>query len=120
MTTINAESEALAVSWVGRPIKRKEDLRLIRGRGQYLADIKLPGMVHAFFVRSKHAHARLKSVDVSRALSVPGVVAAYSGADLLKLGMRELLIPELQRRGLTRTEYRGTTLRDLLAQDTPA
>lgn len=95
MTTINAESEALAGSWVGRPIKRKEDLRLIRGRGQYLADIKLPGMVHAFFVRSKHAHARLKSVDVSRALSVPGVVAAYSGADLLKLGMRELLIPEL-------------------------
>jgi len=76
-------------------MKRKEDLRLIRGQGQYLADMKALGMLHACFVRSRYAHARLKSIDVSRARAIEGVVAVFTGADLLELGMRELLIPQL-------------------------
>jgi len=81
--------------WVGQPLKRKEDARLLRGRGQYLADMQLPRMVHACFVRSRHAHARLGHVDLAAALEVPGIVAGFTGADLLRKGMRELLIPEL-------------------------
>lgn len=81
--------------WVGRPLKRKEDRRLLRGRGEYLADMQLPRMLHAHFVRSRHAHARLLSVDLSAALDVPGVVAGYTGADLARRGMRPLLIPDL-------------------------
>lgn len=95
MSGMNSPAEAMTGPWVGRPMKRKEDLRLIRGQGQYLADLKLPGMVHAFFVRSRQAHARIKAIDVSRARVVPGVVAVFTGTDLLKLGMRELLIPPL-------------------------
>ena len=95
MIGTEAGAENATGPWVGRPLKRKEDLRLIRGQGQYLADMVIPGMVHAYFIRSKHAHARLKSIDVSRGLAVPGVVAIYTGRDLLALGMRELLIPPL-------------------------
>ncbi|MCP5364533.1 MAG: xanthine dehydrogenase family protein molybdopterin-binding subunit [Hyphomicrobiales bacterium] len=95
MIRTKGAEEGATDPWVGRSIKRKEDLRLIRGQGRYLADMKLPGMVHAFFVRSKYAHARITSIDVSRARAVPGVVAVFTGADLLKLGMRELLIPPL-------------------------
>ena len=95
MTTRSTAPEGMTGPWVGRPMKRKEDLRLIRGQGQYLADMKVPGMLLAGFVRSKYAHARLKSIDVSRARAIEGVVAVFTGADLLKIGMRELLIPQL-------------------------
>ena len=81
--------------WVGRPLKRKEDARLLRGKGQYIADMKLPNMLHVHFVRSTHAHARLIEIDFSAALAVPGVVAGFTGADLLENGMREMLIPSL-------------------------
>lgn len=81
--------------WVGRPLKRKEDPRLLRGQGQYIADLQLPRMVHAAFVRSRHSHARLLAVDLSAALKLPGVVAGFTGADLVRVGMREFLIPDL-------------------------
>mgnify|MGYP000911231467 CR=1 FL=1 len=81
--------------WVGQPLKRKEDARLLRGKGQYLADLQLPRTLHACFVRSRHAHARLGRIDLSAALEVPGVVAGFTGTDLLRKGMRKLLIPEL-------------------------
>lgn len=81
--------------WVGRPMKRKEDVRLVRGQGQYLADMSLPGMLHVHFVRSKHAHARIVDIDLSKALAAPGVVAGFTGKDLLAQGMREVLIPSL-------------------------
>ncbi|MEM0382217.1 MAG: molybdopterin cofactor-binding domain-containing protein [Nitrososphaerota archaeon] len=66
----------------GAKIRRKEDLRLLTGRGKYTADIYLPGTVHAFFVRSTYAHARIRSVDVSDALGVEGVIAAFTGQDI--------------------------------------
>src|SRR5438309_12039547 len=62
----------------GAPEKRREDPRFITGRGQYVDDVKLPGMTHAAFVRSPHAHARLKRVDAAPARAVPGVVAVYT------------------------------------------
>ncbi|MDW8043530.1 MAG: molybdopterin cofactor-binding domain-containing protein [Nitrososphaerota archaeon] len=66
----------------GAKVKRKEDPRLITGKGRFTADITLPGTVYAHFVRSPYAHARIKSVDVSRALKADGVIAAFTGRDL--------------------------------------
>ncbi len=71
--------------FVGKSILRREDQRLLTGRGEYIADLKLPGMLHAAFVRSQMAHARIRSVDLSRALAAPGVVYAISGPDLMEL-----------------------------------
>lgn len=67
---------------VGRPIPRNEDARLLTGRALFVDDVDLPGMVHAAFVRSPHAHARIVRVDTRRALARKGVVAVYSAADL--------------------------------------
>ena len=69
-------------SWMGARLERKEDLRLITGRGKYVADIVLPGMLHAAFVRSDYAHARIKSVDTSEAAALPGVVAIITGEEM--------------------------------------
>ena len=66
----------------GKSIKRREDPRFITGRGQYVDDLKLPGMTYAAFVRSPHAHARIKSIDVSQAKAHPGVVAVFTGKDM--------------------------------------
>jgi carbon-monoxide dehydrogenase large subunit len=84
----------------GASIKRREDPRFITGKGQYTDDVKLPGQTCAVFVRSPHAHARVKRVDVSRARSVPGVVAAFTGRDLAQGGVNPLpcgwLLPDLK------------------------
>ncbi|HTZ77626.1 MAG TPA: xanthine dehydrogenase family protein molybdopterin-binding subunit [Stellaceae bacterium] len=71
--------------FVGQPILRREDHRLLRGQGQYVADLVLPRMLHAAFVRSPMAHARIKSVDLARAKAVPGVALALAGAELMRL-----------------------------------
>src|SRR5579885_1768556 len=71
--------------FVGRPILRREDHRLLTGQGQFIADIVLPRMLHAVFVRSSAAHARIRTVDVSRAAAAPGVALALSGAELARL-----------------------------------
>lgn len=71
-----------AARYVGARVARLEDPRLLTGRGRYLDDIVLPGMVHAAFARSPHAHARLTRVDVTRARAYPGVLGAWSGEDL--------------------------------------
>jgi carbon-monoxide dehydrogenase large subunit len=67
---------------VGTRLKRKEDDRFIRGQGRYLDDIKLPGMLHLELLRSPYAHARIRSIDTSRARALPGVVAVITGQDL--------------------------------------
>jgi len=68
--------------WVGRPQLRREDARLLTGQTSWTDNIRLPGMLHAAILRSPMAHARIVSVDVSAAQERPGVVAAFSGADL--------------------------------------
>src|SRR5580692_3363794 len=76
MTAIAAER------YTGASIKRSEDPRILTGAGRYVDDIKLPGMLHAAFVRSPLAHAHVLSVDVSAARALPGVIAVLTGADL--------------------------------------
>ena len=66
----------------GAPIKRNEDARLLTGRAQFIDDVRLPGILHAAFVRSPHAHARIASIDASAALRQAGVVAVYTAASL--------------------------------------
>ena len=68
--------------YIGRSVPRREDRRLLLGQGSYVADLVLPGMVHAAFARSQLAHARIVSVDFARALAEPGAVFALSGAEL--------------------------------------
>jgi carbon-monoxide dehydrogenase large subunit len=65
----------------GSAIKRREDPRFITGRGQYVDDVKLPGMTHAAFARSPHAHATIRGINTAAAKAVPGVVAVYTGQD---------------------------------------
>ena len=72
----------VAERYTGASIKRSEDPRILTGAGRYVDDIKLPGMLHAAFVRSPLAHAHVLSVDVSAAQALPGVVAVLTGADL--------------------------------------
>lgn len=67
--------------------KRVEDIRFTQGKGNYVDDVKLPGMLFGDFVRSPHAHARIVSIDVSRAKALPGVVAVLTAADLKPLGL---------------------------------
>src|SRR5215813_2547622 len=67
---------------VGSSIKRREDPRFITGKGNYTDDLKLAGMTYAAFVRSPHAHAKIRSIDVSKAKAVPGVVAVFTGKDM--------------------------------------
>jgi aerobic carbon-monoxide dehydrogenase large subunit len=71
--------------YVGRSLLRREDRRLLTGQGQFIADLVLPRMLHAVVVRSPVAHARIRSVDLSRAATAPGVVLVLNGADLLQL-----------------------------------
>jgi carbon-monoxide dehydrogenase large subunit len=68
--------------FVGRSVPRTEDPRLVCGDGEFVADVVLPGMLHATFVRSPHARAYVRSIDTSEAMRVPGVVAVLTGADL--------------------------------------
>ncbi len=68
--------------YVGSGVLRKEDPRLLTGQGRYVDDLNLPGMAWMALVRSPYGHARIKAVDVAPARAMPGVVAAYSGADL--------------------------------------
>jgi carbon-monoxide dehydrogenase large subunit len=70
---------------VGRSLLRREDRRLLIGQGQFIADLEMPRMLHAAFVRSPVPHARIRALDLSPAVAAPGVVLALSGADLLQL-----------------------------------
>ncbi len=71
--------------YVGASVKRKEDPRLITGSSNYVDDIKLSGIAHVVFVRSAYAHARIKGIDTSAALAVPGVIDVMDGQDLAKI-----------------------------------
>jgi aerobic carbon-monoxide dehydrogenase large subunit len=78
----------MSATGIGATVRRKEDQRFITGKGHYTADVNRPGQTHACFVRSPHAHARIKGVDAEAAKAMPGVVAVLTGADLAtdKLG----------------------------------
>jgi carbon-monoxide dehydrogenase large subunit len=72
---------------IGSPVPRKEDLRLLTGRGCYSDDFNFPGQAYAAMVRSPHAHALIRGIDASQALTLPGVFCVLTGADVLAEGL---------------------------------
>ena len=76
-----------AIGGMGHSVKRKEDPRFIRGKGEYIDDVNLPGQLWLDIVRSPYAHATIKGIDASEALKIPGVLAVITGADLEKAGL---------------------------------
>ncbi len=77
----------MADDGIGVSVKRKEDYRFLTGNGHFTDDISQPGQVHARFVRSPHAHAKIKSIDTTAALKAPGVLGVFIGADLAADGV---------------------------------
>jgi aerobic carbon-monoxide dehydrogenase large subunit len=75
---------------IGAPVLRKEDARLLTGRGCFSDDFDLPGQAYAVMVRSPHAHARIEGIDALEALAVPGVLAVFTGADCLDDGLKAI------------------------------
>lgn len=74
----------------GHAVRRIEDPTLVTGTGRFVDDVDLPGQVHLAFLRSPYPHARIASIDASAALAMPGVIAVYTGADLVAAGVRPL------------------------------
>jgi CO/xanthine dehydrogenase Mo-binding subunit len=68
-------SSAAVANGIGQPVRRREDLRLLTGKGSFADDFELPGLAHAVIVRSPHAHAHIRSIDKAAAVASPGVLA---------------------------------------------
>jgi carbon-monoxide dehydrogenase large subunit len=75
------------IGGMGHSVKRKEDARFLQGKGNYVDDVHLPGMVFGHVVRSPYGHARLKSINIAEAMKVPGALAVITGADLAAVGL---------------------------------
>jgi carbon-monoxide dehydrogenase large subunit len=75
---------------IGKPVQRKEDLRLLTGKGYYVADVCLPGTAYAALVRSPYAHARIRWIETKDAKASPGVLAVLTGADLIADGLKPM------------------------------
>ena len=75
---------------IGEPVRRKEDLRLITGKGRFSDDVNFPGQLYAVMLRSPHAHARIRAIDTQKALAIPGVMQVLTGADMLADGIKPL------------------------------
>ena len=75
---------------IGQSVLRKEDLRLLTGRGEFSDDLDLPGQLHATMVRSPHAHARIRAIRTERAKQSPGVVAVLTGRDYAEDGLQPI------------------------------
>lgn len=86
MTTEKAPAqERQGKKWVGQPVRRKEDLRFLTGHGNYTDDVTLPGMLHAVFIRSPYAHARIVGINASKALEMDGVFAVLTGEEVREM-----------------------------------
>ena len=88
------------MTWVGRPLRRREDAPLLIGRGRFVDDLSAPGVVHLALLRSPHAHARVVRVDAHRARKAPGVVGVVTAAELEAIGplpvnrlFRDMIVP---------------------------
>ncbi|HBH03684.1 MAG TPA: hypothetical protein DDZ42_17480, partial [Candidatus Rokubacteria bacterium] len=109
--------------WVGRPLKRLEDPRFLRGRATYIDDLRLPGMLHVAMLRSLHAHARIARLDASAAAALPGVAAVLTGEDVARAmpPLRPLIpIPNPPRTyplAVGRVRYVGEPLAAVAARD---
>jgi carbon-monoxide dehydrogenase large subunit len=96
----SASAEGTVERFLGARVRRKEDPRFLTGRGLYTDDVRLHGTVHAAFVRSPHAHATIRSIDLDAARAHPGVVGVYTGTDLVEAGVNGIpvgwLLPDLK------------------------
>ena len=81
----------MATNGIGASVRRVEDRRFITGRGRYTDDINRPGQTYACFVRSPHAHARIRGIDKSQAQAAPGVLAVLDGDDVKAAGLGGLI-----------------------------
>ena len=81
----------MGVEGIGARVARKEDKRFITGKGRYTDDMTVPGMKHASFVRSPHAHARIKNIDTAAAIAMPGVIGVLTGPELKADGIGNLI-----------------------------
>ncbi len=124
--------------YVGASVKRKEDPRLITGSSNYVDDIKLSGMAHVAFVRSAYAHARIRGIDKSAALALPGVVDVMDGHDLAKIlvdvyaeepagdtgrgehdepvGTGEIIVPKVKPLAIDKVRYIGDPIVAVVAE----
>lgn len=108
------------IGGMGHSVKRKEDLRFLRGKGNYVDDIKLPDMIYLDIVRSPLAHAKIKNIDASKALKIPGVLAVVTGKDLEahKLAWMPTLMSDTQMVLPTdRVMFQGQEVAGVLATD---
>ena len=72
---------AMALGAIGQPVRRKEDQRLLTGKGRFTDDFNLPRQAYAVMVRSPHPHAQILQIDATRAMRMPGVLGVFSGED---------------------------------------
>src|SRR5215468_2237800 len=75
---------------IGQPVRRREDFRLLIGKGCYSDDYNLPGQAYAVMVRSPHAHARIRAIDTAVAAAAPGVLTVLTGRDLVADGLQAI------------------------------
>ncbi|MFQ5907523.1 MAG: xanthine dehydrogenase family protein molybdopterin-binding subunit [Thermoplasmata archaeon] len=118
---------AAAEKYVGARVQRKEDARFVTGTGSYVADLALPGMLHAVFLRSPYAHAKIKKVDVAAAQKLPGVVEVFTGEDLKDdigstptawvIPDSDLKTPPYQALATERVRYQGEAVAVVVAED---
>ena len=94
---------ALALQGIGKSVPRREDARLLTGRGRYADDFSLPGQAYCCLVRSPHAHAEIVTIDAAEVSGVPGVLAVLTGSDAANDGLRQ---SRTARCRPTRTRYR--------------
>ena len=87
-----------ASQWIGKPMRRIEDARLLAGQGRFTDDVNLEGQAWAAFTRSPHAHARIAKLDVSAARAAPGVLAVYTGADIVAAGLAPVPFTQMHKR----------------------
>lgn len=78
---------------IGERVVRREDAALLTGRARFIDDLDLPGQVHAYFLRSPHAHARIEDIDLAAAAGLAGVVAVFTGADIQADGFGRVQAP---------------------------
>ncbi|MDB5648694.1 MAG: carbon-monoxide dehydrogenase large subunit [Hyphomicrobiales bacterium] len=82
--------EASEFHSIGKPVRRNEDARLLRGQGRFTDDFTIPGQAYAVMLRSPHPHARILGIDSTAALALPGVLAVFTGADVLADGLKPI------------------------------
>ena len=115
------------MTWVGRPLRRREDAPLLIGRGRFVDDLSAPGVVHLALLRSPHAHARVARVDARRARKAPEVVAVVTAADLDAIGplpvnrlFRDMIVPPNPLLAGERVHAQGTPVAAVVAESVAA